>query len=65
MKEEAAALREVTLFGYPLKSWFCSADLDDGALPVLMPGVKMQDPGILKIIGKYRDIWGRIRMEMR
>lgn len=50
-EEETAALREATLFGYPLKSWFCSADLDDGALPVLMPGVKMQDPQY------FEDYW--------
>jgi hypothetical protein len=42
-EEEAAALKEATLFGYPLKSWFSSADLNDGALPVLLPGIKAMD----------------------
>lgn len=49
--EEADALREVTLFGYPLKSWFASADLNDGALPVLAPGVKAMDPAY------FEDYW--------
>ncbi|WP_346908490.1 hypothetical protein [Faecalicatena orotica] len=40
---EAAALKEVTTFGYPLKSWFASADLNDGSLPVLLPGIKEID----------------------
>lgn len=50
-EEEAAALREVTLFGYPLKSWFASADLNDGSLPVLAPGVKAMDPAY------FEDFW--------
>lgn len=50
-EEEAAAFREVTLFGYPLKSWFASADLNDGALPVLAPGVKQMDPAY------FEDYW--------
>lgn len=50
-EEEAAALREATLFGYPLKSWFASADLNDGALPVLAPGVKQMDPAY------FEDYW--------
>lgn len=50
-EEEAEALREVTLFGYPLKSWFASADLNDGALPVLAPGVKGMDPEY------FEDFW--------
>ena len=52
-KEEAAALREVTLFGYPVKSWFASADMNDGALPVLAPGVKSMDPQY------FTDFWTR------
>lgn len=48
---EADVLREVTLFGYPLKSWFASADLNDGALPVLYPGVKGIDPDY------FTDYW--------
>lgn len=27
-EEEAAALKEVTLFGYPKKAWYASATLD-------------------------------------
>ncbi len=50
-EEEAAALKEATLFGYPLKSWFCSADLDDGSLPVLMSGIKGMDPQY------FEDYW--------
>ncbi len=50
-EEEAAALKETTLFGYPLKSWFASADLNDGALPVLAPGVKAMDPSY------FEDFW--------
>ena len=50
-EEEAACLKEVTLFGYPLKAWFASADLNDGALPVLLPGVKGMDPGY------FTDYW--------
>ena len=49
--EEAEALKEATLFGYPLKSWFASADLNDGALPVLAPGVKGMDPDY------FEDFW--------
>lgn len=50
-EEEAEALKEVTLFGYPRKSWYISEDLDDGALPVLYPGVKAQDPEY------FEDFW--------
>ncbi len=50
-EEEAAALREATLFGYPLKSWFSSEDLNDGALPVLAPGIKQMDPAY------FEDYW--------
>ena len=41
----------MTLFGYPLKSWFRSRDLDDGSLPVLMGGIKQMDPDY------FRDYW--------
>lgn len=50
-EEEKKALKEVTLFGYPLKSWFASADLNDGSLPVLAPGVKVMDPSY------FEDYW--------
>ena len=49
--EERKAFEEVTKFGYPLKSWFASADLNDGALPVLLPGVKGMDPQY------FEDFW--------
>lgn len=49
--EEADALREVTLFGYPLKSWFASEGMNDGSLSVLAPAVKQIDPGY------FEDFW--------
>ncbi|MDO4284926.1 MAG: hypothetical protein Q4C60_06275 [Eubacteriales bacterium] len=49
--QEAEALREAVSFGYPMRSWFASADLDDGALPVLYPGVKAMDPTY------FTDFW--------
>lgn len=49
--EESDALREATQFGYPLKSWFASADMEDGALAVLAPGVKGMDPEY------FTDFW--------
>lgn len=33
----------MTAFGYPLKSWFASAGMDDGSLAVIMPLVKQMD----------------------
>lgn len=50
-EEEKEAFGEVTKFGYPLKSWFASADLNDGSLPVLLPGLKMMDPSY------FEDFW--------
>ena len=50
-EEEADALREATLFGYPLKSWFASEDLNDGALPVLLTGIRASDPEY------FEDFW--------
>ena len=47
-EEEGAALQEATLFGYPMKSWFRSRDLDDGSLSVLMGGIKQMDPDYFK-----------------
>ena len=49
--EEQAALQEATLFGYPRPSWFASVDGDDGALPVLLPGIKQRDPAY------FTDFW--------
>lgn len=49
--EEKEALQEVTRMGMPLRSWFWYKNMDDGALPVLAPIVKMQDPGY------FKDFW--------
>lgn len=57
-KEEADALREATLFGYPIKSWFESADLKDGSLPVLLPGVKTIDPTYFEDFWKVPGYYG-------
>lgn len=50
-EDEAEALREATLFGFPLKSWFANADMNDGALPVLLPGIKAKDKSY------FTDFW--------
>ncbi|MEZ3471172.1 MAG: PKD domain-containing protein [Schaedlerella sp.] len=50
-EEEAAALREAELFGCPLRSWFSFRELGDGAVPVLLPGVKRMDPDY------FEDFW--------
>ncbi len=50
-EEEAEALKEVTLFGYPKRSWYMSADLNDGSFPVIYPGVKQRDPQY------FEDFW--------
>lgn len=50
-KEEFDALTEVTKFGFPLKIWSMHDLLDDGALPVLEPGLVASDPEY------YRDFW--------
>lgn len=50
-EEETAALREAELFGCPLRSWFSFAKLGDGAIPVLLPGVKQMDPDY------FEDFW--------
>lgn len=50
-EEEAAALREAELFGCPLRSWFSFKTLGDGAVPVLLPGVKRMDPNY------FEDFW--------
>lgn len=45
-EDERAMLKEITAMGFPPRSWFIEAlgQFDDGALPVLTPGVKMADP---------------------
>lgn len=52
-ESEAAMLKELTLMGFPPKAWYVEAmgRIDDGALPVLLPGIKMADPGY------FEDFW--------
>lgn len=50
-EEEAAALREITRFGFPLRDWFMYENMDDGALPVLKPLVDAADSSY------YEDFW--------
>lgn len=52
-EDEAKMLREITLMGFPPQSWFMEASgrWDDGSLPVLMPGIRMQDPQY------FKDFW--------
>ena len=42
--EERAALREATLLGYPLRSWWNHEELDSGYLGQVLPMLKMVDP---------------------
>lgn len=50
-EEEAAALREAELLGFPIKTWSVYDTLGEGALPVLSPIVKRIDPTYCK------DFW--------
>lgn len=52
-EDEAFMLRELTNMGFPPKAWFLEAagEINDGALPVLYPGVKAADPGF------FKDYW--------
>ena len=52
-ESEASMLKELTLMGFPPKAWYVEAMgmIDDGALPVLLPGIKMADPGY------FEDFW--------
>ena len=50
-QEEAAALREAELLGFPMKTWCVYDTLGEGALPVLMPISLMIDPTYCK------DFW--------
>lgn len=52
-EDEQKMLREVTLMGFPPMAWFMEAAgrYDEGALPVLMPGIRSRDPGY------FRDFW--------
>lgn len=51
--DEAKMLREITLMGFPPMAWFMEAagEMDDGSLPVLLPGVKKSDPQY------FKDFW--------
>lgn len=52
--EEAAALKELLLMGFPPRMIFCFAyPTADGSLPVLTPGVKGMDPGY------FEDFWSK------
>jgi len=52
-EDEAKMLREITLMGFPPMAWFMEAagHWDDGSLPVLMPGIRMNDPQY------FKDFW--------
>lgn len=52
-EDEAAMLKEITAFGFSPKIWFMEAGgmINDGSLPVLIPGVKMADPQY------FQDFW--------
>ncbi len=52
-EDEAKMLKEITLMGFPPLAWFMEASghWDDGALPVLMPGVRQHDPQY------FKDFW--------
>ncbi|MDO4337388.1 MAG: hypothetical protein Q4C91_04770 [Eubacteriales bacterium] len=51
--DEQKMLREVTEMGFPPQTWFMEAggEINDGSLPVLLPGVKTADPGY------FEDFW--------
>lgn len=51
--EERAVLEEVTLMGFPPRSWFAYDQIGDGALPVLMPGILGSDPEYVS------DFWSK------
>ncbi len=52
-EDEAAMLKEITAMGFSPQIWFVEAGgkIDAGSLPVLIPGVKMADPGY------FKDFW--------
>ena len=72
-EEEAATLKEVLLFGCPIRSFFSFKTLGDGAVPVLLPGVKQMDasyfedfwtkPGYLGTEENSSAVRDRIKME--
>lgn len=52
-EEEAQMLKELTAMGFPPIAWYLEAtgEIDPGALPVLLPGVKHSDPTY------FSDFW--------
>jgi len=50
-EEERAALKEMTLMGFPPRMITFLRGADDGALPVLTPGVRQMDPSY------FTDFW--------
>lgn len=50
-EEEAAALKEATDMGFPLRTWCVYNTIGEGALPVLTPAVNALDPAY------YEDFW--------
>ena len=50
-EEERSVWNEVTQMGYPTRSWFFYETMDDGALPVLTPGIERIDSTY------YKDFW--------
>ena len=52
-EDEKAMLREVTAMGFPPRTWFLEAEgiINDGSLPVTLPGVKRKDPSY------FEDFW--------
>jgi hypothetical protein len=51
--EEAAALREVSLMGFPLRGWYAHAAMDSGYFSNISGMIPMMDPGYLD------DFWSR------
>ncbi len=49
--EQRAALKELTLLGYPLPAWKAQLHIGLGAFPVLYPGMLAADPGY------FTDFW--------
>lgn len=62
-EDEREALKEVTAMGFPPRTWFLAAEglMNDGSLPVLMPGVKQADPGYFKDFWKVSGYLGADR----
>lgn len=51
--DELAALREISRFGLPLRSWHLYRELDDGSLPVLLPPARAAVPEY------FTDFWSK------